>query len=117
MNDLPLLQAMCPWLIVGREKEVEMGLVGLDDVGVRPHNDRVRSLRNSLEWINVQATLLDICIAFHPLELPPYVILEIVDKFPCWETHVNRKKKIDYIIQIKQFCDDLIAKRATQMNQ
>jgi hypothetical protein len=74
--------------------------------------DRTAALRSSLKWINVQATLLDICIAFHPLDLPPYVLLEIVDKFPFWSTHVNRKKKIDYIIQVKTFCIDLIAQRA-----
>jgi hypothetical protein len=75
------------------------------------HNDRAIALHTSLQWINVQATLLDICIAFYPVGLPPYVILEIVDKFPFWETHVNHKKKIDYIIQLKRFCDDLIEKR------
>jgi hypothetical protein len=85
-------------------------LVDVVDDRVRPHNDRVKALHTSLKWINVQATLLDICIAFYPLDLPPYVILEIVDKFPFWTTHVNHKKKIDYIIQIKQFCDDLIEK-------
>jgi hypothetical protein len=83
-------------------------LIGVTAACLQPHKDRVKALRNSLKWINVQATLLDICIAFYPLGLPPYVMLEIVDKFPFWETHVNRKKKIDYIIQIKQFCDDLI---------
>jgi hypothetical protein len=75
------------------------------------HLNGVDSLYTSLQWINVQATLLDICIAFHSLDLPPYVLLEIVDHFPFWSTHVNRKKKIDYIIQIKQFCDNLIDKR------
>jgi hypothetical protein len=74
-------------------------------------NKSVVLLRKSLEWINVQATLLDICIAFYPLDLPPYVLLEIVDRFPFWSTHVNRKKKIDYIIQIKLFCDALIDAR------
>jgi hypothetical protein len=74
-------------------------------------NDNARALLSSLEWINVQAELLDICIAFYPLDLPSYVVLEIVDKFPFWSTHVNRKKKIDYIIQIKRFCDQLIDKR------
>jgi hypothetical protein len=64
-----------------------------------------------LKWINVQAVLLDICIAFYPLDLPSYVILEIVDRFQFWSTHVNRKKKIDYIIRIKLYCDNLIAKR------
>jgi hypothetical protein len=90
--------------------KVENNLV--DDSGrVGEQNDRVRALHESLEWINVQATLIDICIAFYPLDLPPYVLLEIVDKFPLWQTHVNHKKKIDYIIQIKRFCDDLIHSR------
>jgi hypothetical protein len=77
----------------------------------QPQLDRARALHTSLKWINVQAVLLDICIAFHPLDLPPYVILEIVDKFPFWETRVNHKKKIDYIIQIRRFCDALIEQR------
>jgi hypothetical protein len=89
-------------------------VVDIANYQVRHHNNQVKALRNSLKWINVQAILLDICIAFHPLDLPPYVILEIVDKFPFWSTHVNRKKKIDYIIQIKQFCDALIEDRSNQ---
>jgi hypothetical protein len=84
---------------------------------LRPHNDRAKALHTSLKWINVQAVLIDICIAFYPLDLPPYVILEIVDKFPFWETHVNRKKKIDYIIQIKRFCDTLIDARVAERNE
>jgi hypothetical protein len=78
------------------------------------HNECAEKLHKALKWINVQAILLDICIAFYPLDLPPYVILEIVDRFPFWSTHVNRKKKIDYIIQIKQFCDALIDDRSKQ---
>jgi hypothetical protein len=78
----------------------------------RPQNNRVQALHTSLKWFNVQAALLDICIAFYPLDLPSYVILEIVDRLPCWSTHVNHKKKIDYIIRIKRCCDDLIAKRS-----
>jgi hypothetical protein len=89
-------------------------LVDLDHDQLRPHNDRVEVAFELLKWINVQAILLDICIAFHPLDLPPYVILEIVDRFPFWSTHVNRKKKIDYIVQIKQFCDALIDDRSKQ---
>jgi nitroreductase len=79
---------------------------------LQDHIDRVASLTESLKWINVQAVLLDVCIAFYPLDLPPYVLLEIVDRFPFWSTHVNRKKKIDYIVQIKRFCDCLISKRS-----
>jgi hypothetical protein len=87
-------------------------LVEVNADQVQPHNRRVNALSTSLKWINVQATLLDICIAFYPLDLPPYIILEIVDRFPFWSTHVNHKKKIDYIIQIKRFCDALIANRS-----
>jgi hypothetical protein len=79
-------------------------------------NDRAKALHSSLKWINVQATLLDICIAFYHAHLPPYVIVEIVDRFPFWETHVNRKKKIDYIVKIKRFCDDLIERRVIIKN-
>jgi hypothetical protein len=81
---------------------------------LQSHNDHIEKLHTSLKWFNVQATLLDICIAFHPVGLPPYVILEIVDKFPFWETRVHRKKKIDYIIRINTFCDNLIEKRVAK---
>jgi hypothetical protein len=117
LEDVVLLQTTSPFLIVGGCSVTHVVLRCICNVNcfivdactyeVRPHNDRVEVLRNSLRWINVQAVLLDICIAFYPLRLPPYVILEIVDKFSFWSTHVNRKKKIDYIIRIKRFCDDL----------
>jgi hypothetical protein len=108
VDELPLLQATSPLLIVGPNKFVGCSTAAdFDDDRVRQHNDRVKVLHTSLKWISVQATLLDICIAFYPIQLPPYVILEIVDKFPFWETHVNHKKKIDYIIQIKRFCDGM----------
>jgi hypothetical protein len=119
--DLIALQSKAPLLHVGREvrddDDYHIGVIEIWPDGgeyagrLKPSNDLVKTLRNSLKWSNIQATLLDICIAFHPLSLPPYVILEIVDRFPFWSTHVNRKKKIDYIIQIKQFCDDLIIAR------
>jgi hypothetical protein len=101
LEDLLLLQTTSPLLLVNTNNTNTRCL----------HKDRLAALRDSLKWINVQATLLDICIAFYPVGLPSYVILEIVDRFPFWSTHVKRKKKIDYIIQIKRFCDDLIEKR------
>jgi hypothetical protein len=120
VDNLLLLQTTSPLLLVGRNmilcfcffiRKCKATLVAADNDQVRANNDRVVALSDSLKWINVQATLLDICIAFHPLDLPPYVVLEIVDRFPFWSTHVNHKKKIDYIIQIKRFCDDLIRLR------
>jgi hypothetical protein len=121
LNEWLLLQRTSPLLIVGKQPVVtsfsivpnlQYYFVDVDDFEMRPHNCRVKERRSSLEWSNVQAVLLDICIAFYPLDLPPYVVLEIVDHFPFWSTHVNHKKKIDYIIQIKRFCDALIADRS-----
>jgi hypothetical protein len=111
--DLIELQLKSPLLVIGSELSRELYsdsyVQYIDELS--PHSDRVKTLHASLKWINVQATLLDICIAFHPLDLPPYIVMEIVDKFPFWSTHVNRKKKIDYIVQIKRFCDELIDAR------
>jgi hypothetical protein len=115
MEDLLPLQTMSPLLIVGTNQFVGFSsAVDFAHDQVRLHNDRVKALHTSLKWINVQAILLDFCIAFYPLDLPPYVLLEIVDRFPFWSTHVNRKQKIDYIIQIKRFCDALIQDRIKQ---
>jgi hypothetical protein len=128
LGELAALQSTCPFLyfdhVFGKMRHIYIRKLCVkincfspayeddsSDCEFRRRNDRARLLRSSLKWINVQAKLLDICVAFHPLDLPPYVLLEIVDKFPFWSTHVNRKKKIDYIIQVKKFCDDLIENR------
>jgi hypothetical protein len=82
---------------------------GDDELDIR--NELADIERVSLDWLFVREQLLDICIALHPLDLPPYVILEIVDKIPFWSSHVNRKKKIDFIVQITNYCDGLIDAR------
>ena len=41
-----------------------------------------------LQWKVVYAIIMDICIAMSPLELPNYVLLEIVDWFPYWVSSV-----------------------------
>jgi hypothetical protein len=121
------LQSTCPLLCVGMSNKSFSLQVIIDIFFVSDgwhtrskqvdrllaRNVRVNEFCRSLKWINIQATLLDICIAFYPLQLPPYVLLEIVDRFRFWSTHVQRKKKIDYIIRIKRFCDDLIESRQT----
>lgn len=37
-----------------------------------------------LEWRRVYYEIINICIAIFALELPNYVLLEIVDWFPFW---------------------------------
>jgi len=51
----------------------------------------------------IHARILDIVIAISSLDLPPYVILEIIDKFEYW-SNVDRKFKIDTIIAVDQSC-------------
>ena len=68
--------------------------------------DTIQSLcrRNSrLQKCVIYEQIVDIVIAISSLDLPPYVILEIVDKFDYWSM-VNRKFKIDTIIAVDKSC-------------
>lgn len=62
------------------------------------------------QMYNVHPMLLDICIAMYPLDLPPYVLLEIFDFLPHmrWARH---KAKIDLIIGVKKSANRIIANR------
>ena len=51
----------------------------------------------------IHKQIVDIVIAISFLDLPPYVILEIVDKFEYWSM-VNRKFKIDLIVAVDKSC-------------
>ena len=51
----------------------------------------------------IHPQIVDIVIAMSSLLLPPYVILEIVDRFEYWSL-VNRKFKIDTIIAADKSC-------------
>ena len=51
----------------------------------------------------IHKRIVDIVIALSSLDLPPYVILEIVDKFEYWSL-VNRKFKIDTIVAVDKSC-------------
>jgi hypothetical protein len=45
---------------------------------------------------------LDICLAMSPMQLPNYVLLEIIDWLPHWEVAVRRFKKITLIENINR---------------
>ena len=55
-----------------------------------------------LKWCRVQFIIIDICIAIWKLQLPNYIILEIIDWFPHWEVGINRYKKITLIENVKK---------------
>ena len=56
---------------------------------------------NKFEWSKMSNRIIDICIALHTLNLPAYVLLEIIDWLPLFE-YVKLKKKIDLIINVKK---------------
>ena len=51
----------------------------------------------------IHKQIVDIVIALSSLDLPPYIVLEIVDKFEYWSM-VNRKFKIDLIVAVDKSC-------------
>ena len=66
-----------------------------------------------LQWKIAHKTIVDICIAMSVLELPNYVMLEIVDWFPFWEVGINRYKKISLIENINRSIRKLLENRET----
>ena len=63
-------------------------------------NDSNEEIRLEAKWSAVHSTIVDVCVALAPLSLPPYVLLEIIDWFPCYERCVRHKKKIDLILNV-----------------
>jgi len=58
--------------------------------------------RNSpLNWLKMSKQIIDICIAFAPIDLPAYVLLEIIDWLPFFICH-ERKTKLDLIVNVKK---------------
>jgi hypothetical protein len=64
----------------------------------------------SLLWRNAQPFILELCLTLVPLDLPPYVQLEIFDWLPLF-AHVNHKRKIDLIINVRRCFHRIMAKR------
>ena len=48
--------------------------------------------------------ILDICLAMSPMQLPNYVLLEIIDWLPYYEVAVRRLKKITLIENVNRSC-------------
>ena len=65
------------------------------------YNQRNQNNYEKIEWLKVSKEIIDVCIALASLDLPPYVLLEIIDWLPLFE-YVDHKKKIDLIINVKK---------------
>ena len=70
-------------------------------MNTRKYINKYIKRNKSLQWKIVHKTIVNTCIAMYPLQLPSYVLLEIIDWFPYWEVGVNRYKKITLIENIK----------------
>ena len=71
--------------------------------GSLPKNFQMYLQRNrNACWKNCHSILLDVCIAMMPLELPAYILLEIVNFLPFFFIH-RQKLKIDLILKVEKF--------------
>lgn len=61
---------------------------------------QIVSRNKRVSWPIVHRMILNSCIAMSPLQLPPYVLLEIFDWLPLIEKHVSHVKKIHLIEKI-----------------
>ena len=59
------------------------------------------NIRKNIEYSLISTQIIDVCIALAVFDLPPYVLLEIVDWLPLYE-YVEHKKKIDLIVNVQQ---------------
>ena len=48
-----------------------------------------------------QDTIIGICLAFAPLDLPPYVLLWIIDFLPNYYDKLSHHKKIELITSVR----------------
>jgi len=77
------------------------------------YNERNERNRKQMEWSRISNRIIDICIALHSFNLPPYVLLEIIDWLPLYEC-IEHKKKIDLIINLKKSISKILNVKQTQ---
>ena len=71
------------------------------------NNSNANRLKYS-SWLTISNQIIDVCIAFAKFDIPAYVLLEIVDWLPYFEC-VERKKKIDLIINVKKTIEKVVS--------
>ena len=60
----------------------------------------------NLQWIKVFRNIIDVCIGMFALELPNYVLLEIIDWFPFWVNKILQLFALssDFTRRIQYLC-------------
>ena len=65
------------------------------------YNQRNQNNYEKIEWLKVSKEIIDVCIALASIDLPAYVLLEIIDCFDFY-CFVEHKMKIEMIINVKK---------------
>ena len=65
------------------------------------YNQRNQNNYEKIEWLKVSKEIIDVCIALASIDLPAYVLLEIIDWFDFY-CFVEHKMKIELIINVKK---------------
>ena len=69
-------------------------------VSLQTRLDALQARNSSVLWPNAQPFLLQLIMTLTPLDLPPYVLLEVFDWLPLMR-RVEHKPKIDLIIAVR----------------
>ena len=63
-----------------------------------------------IAWKTISTQIIDVCVALQKIDLPAYILLEIVDWSPL-SAKSNRKKKIDLIINVKKSIENILKEK------
>jgi len=74
---------ICKALMMNNVSVIRLSLDGNNvDATIMHSIDTALQINKQLQWSLIHPYLLDLCIVFAPVRLPPYVMLEIVDWLP-----------------------------------
>jgi len=66
-----------------------------------PRINAILERNADLDWPNIKKAIADIAIGLYPLDIPPYVVLEIIDNMGY--KHLPEIKKIEILQKVQRF--------------
>ena len=75
-------------------------------VSLQTRLDALQARNSSVLWPNAQPFLLQLIMTLTPLDLPPYVLLEIIERMEVFRV-LSRKQMSDTIVGVKNSIDRL----------